>query len=103
MYAVHITDLAKAEFRKVVSYIVKELKAPQAADSLAKETEHRIKLLEEHPFKFPLVQDALLAERGMRFFPIKNYLAFYVVNEKKKKVSIVRFMYSHRDWLKLLA
>ena len=61
MYIVHITDVAKAEFRRVVSYIVKELKAPQAADHLAKETEYRIKLLEDQPFKFPLVQDSARA------------------------------------------
>jgi toxin ParE1/3/4 len=102
MYTVYITDLAEQELARTLDYITNELKALSAATNLADAVEQRIWLLEEQPYKFGLVQDDALAEKGLRLLPVKKYLLFYVIEEKHKKVSIVRFIYSRRDWRRLL-
>lgn len=33
---------------------------------------------------------------------VGNYLAFYIVSEDKKQVSIVRFLYAKSDWNSIL-
>lgn len=38
-----------------------------------------------------------MAQRRASFFPVDNYLVFYLPNETKNTVSIVRIMYGGRD------
>ncbi|MDR1323530.1 MAG: type II toxin-antitoxin system RelE/ParE family toxin [Candidatus Margulisbacteria bacterium] len=102
MYIVYITDLAEQELARTLNYIANELKAPVAAAHLAEAVGHRIRLLEEQPYKFSLVQNSALAEKDVRLLPVKRYLLFYTIDEEHKKVSIARFIYSRRDWRKLL-
>ena len=39
---------------------------------------------------------------GIRFVPVKNYLLFYIVREDEQKVYVLRFLYSKRNWQKIL-
>ena len=39
---------------------------------------------------------------ALRFFPVDNYLIFYLPNESKKVVIIYRIIYGGRDIKKLL-
>lgn len=45
------------------------------------------------PEKLQLVDDPVLAGWGIRFIRVNNYLAFYTIDEDKKVVIIVRFLY----------
>ena len=44
--------------------------------------------------------DKLLAAWGVRFIQIKNYFAFYVVEENQ--VTVIRFLYAKSDWVSIL-
>ena len=35
--------------------------------------------------------------RGLRVFPVDNYLVFYVPNEETRIVTVIRVMYGGRD------
>ena len=52
------------------------------------------------PERQPIVKDDYLSKFGIRILPVKNYLAFYDI--KENKVTIIRFLYSKRDWQKFL-
>jgi toxin ParE1/3/4 len=43
-----------------------------------------------------------LGTMGLRFFPVDNYLVFYLPKETDKMVYIVRIMYGGRDIRKQL-
>ena len=49
--------------------------------------------LTQMPEKLQLVDDPVLAGWGIRFIMVNNYLAFYTIDEDKKVVIIVRFLY----------
>ena len=102
MYFVNITDIAEADILSTVKYIANELKAPMAANNLLDEIEKHEKILEETPNIYPNVPDEYLAIKGLKFVIIKNYLMFFTVDEDKKVVNVLRFLYGRRDWKNML-
>jgi plasmid stabilization system protein ParE len=102
MYRVDFTQPAEEDLLAAVRYISEALKAPEAAKNLLFDTERQLKVLEEQPFSCPLVQDEILAMKGIRSLVVNNYLVFYIVKESEKAISVIRFLYGRRDWTSLL-
>ncbi len=75
---------------------------PQAADDLLDEAEKKIGKISTFPEKFALVDDPVLKAWGIRFTPVKSYIAFYVISEDNHTIYVVRFLYGKRDWITIL-
>jgi len=58
--------------------------------------------LSNMPQAHPLVRDERLASMGYRRIEIKNYTAFFTINESDKVVDIERILYARRDWARNL-
>lgn len=101
-YDIHITNAARRDLLNAVDYIEFVLKNPKAADELLDEAEKRINSLADFPEKFRLVDDTVLSSWGIRFIMVDNYLAFYIIDDKKNMVIIVRFLYQKSDWNAIL-
>ena len=99
-YHLHITSVAQRDISQAADYIEFVLKNPKAADDLLEETDQKINALLPFPQEHPIVEDKLLAAWGVRFTQIKNYLAFYVVEENQ--VTVIRFLYDKSDWISIL-
>lgn len=99
-YHPHITSVAERDISQAADYIEFVLKNPKAADDLLEETDQKINALLPFPQEHPIVEDKLLAAWGIRFTQIKNYLAFYVVEENQ--VTVIRFLYAKSDWISIL-
>ena len=99
-YHLHITSVAERDISQAADYIEFVLKNPKAADALLEETDQKINALLPFPQEHPIVEDKLLAAWGIRFTQIKNYLAFYVVEENQ--VTVIRFLYAKSDWISIL-
>ena len=102
MYKIIITDPAANDMTEAVSYISNELGNNFAALSLIEETQRIIGSLASMPARHPVVEDSVLASQGIRIVRIKNYLAFYVIREGTKSVTVLRFLYARRDWKNIL-
>ena len=102
MYYVNITDIAEDDILSTVQYIANELKSPKAANNLLDEIEKQERVLGKTPKIFPLVSDEYLAEKGVRFALIKNYMIFFIIIETKKTVNVIRFLYGRRDWQNII-
>ena len=76
-YSIDITEPAEQDIRKAVEYIDDELQNRTAAENLLDDIEKAIFSLSEMPMRYPLVTDKVLANRGIRFFPVNNYLVLY--------------------------
>jgi hypothetical protein len=48
------------------------------------------------------VRNDYLANKGFRWLGIKNYMMFYIVDEKREKIYLIRFLYGRRDWMNIL-
>ena len=101
-YDIHITGTADEDLNRAVDYIDHILLNPQAADELLDKAEDLIADLAAFPEKYALVEDPVLNAWGVRFVAVNNYLAFYVVSEEEKRVSIVRFLHSKQNWISIL-
>lgn len=101
-YQLHITSAAERDIMRAVDYIEFSLKNPDAADNLMDVTAKQISSLTDLPKKFHIVDDPILASWGIRFVMINNYLAFYTIDEEKKTVIVVRFLYKKSNWISIL-
>ena len=101
-YSLDITDIAEEDILSAARYIANVLKAPAAANKLLDEIEKYEEILENTPNMYPFVSDEYLAGKGLKFVMVKNYIMPYTVNEDEKKVSIIRFLHSRRDWRNML-
>ena len=99
-YHLPITSVAQRDISQAADYIEFVLKNPKAADDLLEETDQKINALLPFPQEHPIVEDKLLAAWGIRFTQIKNYLAFYVIEENQ--VTVIRFLYAKSDWISIL-
>ena len=101
-YQVHITGRAERDLGRAVDYIEFSLKNPQAADSVLAEAEAVLSSLGQMPKRYAVADDTLLSAWEIRYVQIKNYLAFYTVDDKTKIVHIIRFLYRKSDWRAIL-
>ena len=101
-YDVFLSSSAEDDLRKAVDYIDRVLMNPGAADGLLSEAERRFGELETFPRKYALVDDPVLKKWGVRLVTVKEYLVFYVIREEKRRVDVVRFLHSRRNWAGIL-
>ena len=101
-YSVHITNKGEQDIIEAADYIEFTLLNPSAADSLLDAAENEIGKLSFMPEKYPIIDDPVLKKWEIRFIPVKNYLAFYVIDEDTHTVHIIRFLHGKRNWKKIL-
>lgn len=97
-YIIDITKPAEADLYNIGRYIANELLEPELANKVISTIGNAILSLEEMPYRNSLVRDERLSQQGIRRILIENYIGFYIINEEDKKVTIIRVLYSRRDW-----
>jgi plasmid stabilization system protein ParE len=101
-YSVDISEPAEEDLRDIVRYISSQLSAPMTAIKMMEAFEEALSKLSELPHGYPVLRDDRLASMGYRRVDIKNYTAFFTINEKDKVVDVERILYARRDWANLL-
>ncbi len=102
MYKLIITKAAENDLRNAVFYIAYDLKNEAAANRLLDETDKQLSALCDMPECNQLVRDSFLASKGIRIKIIGKYLAFYVIREESKSITVLQFLHSRRDWTSIL-
>ena len=97
MYKVVYLPTARRELEEAVLYIANELCAPDAAIALLDEIDHAARNLKEMPYRHALYPSPYAQKNEVRFFPVKNYNVFYVVDEMQQAVEIRRILYQRRN------
>lgn len=101
-YKIIVTPSASTDILAADRYISVTLGNEAAADRLLDEFQKRMEQLSHTPYINPLVGDNILAANGVRFQIVKNYMAFYTVNEDNKTVFVIAFLHSQQDWINYL-
>ncbi|MBR4063056.1 MAG: type II toxin-antitoxin system RelE/ParE family toxin [Clostridia bacterium] len=101
-YSVLIGRQAERDILEAVTYIQEILFQPESARRIYKAIKTQINMLSEMPQRFAVIAEEPYRSMGMRKASAENYLIFYLVNEKKKTVSIVRVLHNRREWTNLL-
>ena len=88
---------ARQDLRDIYEYIAYELLVPETASGQTGRIMKQIRSLEEMPMRHRLYEDEPWHSQGLRFFPVDNYLVFYLPSEADNTVTVVRIMYGGRD------
>ena len=101
-YNVILSIKAEKDLTSIVSYIKDDLKEPNIAKKYAKILRTEIESLEYFPQKYSIIDNEKIKDLNMRKHIIKNYIAFYRINEEKKTVNVDRIIYGASDWINKL-
>jgi len=101
-YRIIVTVPAESDLVDIHRYIAKELYGPASARNIVLEIRKALRTLSFSPQGLPKVRDDRLAARGYRWIGIKNYVAFYTIDEQNKVVNVERILHGRRDWQRLL-
>lgn len=93
MYKVVYLPTARKQLEDAVAYIVFDLCAPDTAMNFADEVDESVRNLMEMPYRFPIYHTLYAMKHEIRFFPIKNYNVYYVIDENTKTVEIWRILH----------
>ena len=98
-YKINLSIKAKDDLKSIVLYIKNNLNEPAIANKYAKIIREEIKTLEYSPQKFAVIDDNSVKDLNLRKLIIKNYIAFYRVNEENKVVNVERILYGSSNWI----
>lgn len=101
-YEVFISENAQNDLRDIARYISAQLSALTTAIRMVESIEKAIDRLSEMPKSYPPVIDDRLFGMGYRKLIVKNYIVFFIINEKDRAVDVDRILYGRRDWRSIL-
>jgi addiction module RelE/StbE family toxin len=101
-YKLELMPSASVDLDNIFNYISDTLVSPKAAHNLMNRIEGTLLSLEDFPQLGPKCSDKSLSARGYRKLLIKNYLAFYKIDEEQKRVLVMRIIYARRNYERLV-
>ena len=96
-YEVKITRHAEQSMREIGTYIATDLMSPETAVKMLGTFQTEIMKLSALPQRVHLTPEEPWHSLGIRRMRIKNYYAYFWVDEVKEKVQIMDFIYVGRD------
>ncbi len=96
-FTYRFTKVAEADIDETLSYITNRLGNPDAATDFADELEEKLGKLCKSPKTGKLVENEFLVRRDVRRILVKNYIAYYVVDERSHSIVILRVVYGRRN------
>lgn len=97
-YELFLTELAYSDLDNIYAYIKNTIQMPDTAEKQITRIEKAILKLERYPFSSSQVTDEMLAQKGYRKLVVDNYIAFYLADEEKKKVTVMRVLYGAQKY-----
>ncbi len=102
MYTVEYLPIAKNDLVGITKYISNDLNNPLVAEKIAVEMVEKIEGLSLFPYRIPVYLPIRKLKKEYRRLKIKNYIAFYYVDEQAKLVTVARVIYNRRNISQLL-
>lgn len=96
-YRVRISEQADADFRGIYEYIAFHLHSVQNAALQLERLEKAIYELDTMPNRYAAYKNGKWEERGLRRMPVDNYLVYYIPDEEKQTVEVLRVLYGRMD------
>jgi len=101
-YKVIIELPAQKDLQGLLRYITDSLKEPVIAKRIYTSIKEQILTLNQMPLRHSVVQEQPYAAMGVRKLLVENYIAFYILDEEKCEVHILRILYNRREWQSIL-
>jgi len=102
MYQSDFLPIARQDMTDIAHYVSHALFNPTAAEKLADYMIEAAERLKDFPYINSIHQSIKPLKKEYRKLIVKNYIMFYVIDEKEKRVTIARVIYARRDYEKML-
>ena len=102
-YYIEYSSEARQDLYDIHKYIMNELMSPETASQQINRILNETDKLDVFPLRHQLCSDEPWNSKGIRFFPVDNYLVFYKTDDETEIVYVVRIMYGGRDVHKQLS
>ena len=96
-YRVRLSEQADADLRGIYEYIAFHLRSVQNAAGQLERLEKAIYELDTMPNRYPAYKKGKWEERALRRMPVDNYLVYYIPDEGKRTVEVLRVLYGRMD------
>ncbi|MBR1552746.1 MAG: type II toxin-antitoxin system RelE/ParE family toxin [Schwartzia sp.] len=96
-YKVGLSDEAKRDLGRISSYILNELKAPQASEAVLADLENAVASLCFSPERIPLAREDIWKKQGVHAMVVRKYLIYFQMDESNHRVNVIRIIYGRRD------
>jgi plasmid stabilization system protein ParE len=97
LYEYYLTQTAENDIDAVIRYISVDLSNPDAAKNFVDQLEELFEELCNTPKLGKTINNEFLRRNDVRLVHVKNYNIYYLINEMKSLVVILRIVYSGRD------
>lgn len=101
-YKVIIELPAQRDLHGLLRYITDTLKEPVIARRIYASIKEQILTLSQIPLRYSVVQEQPFVAMGVRKLLVENYIAFYIIDEEKCEVHVLRILYNRREWQNIL-
>ena len=96
-YAVNYSEEALDDLRAIYAYIANALLVPATAAAQVERIRKEVRSLNFMPARYTLVEWEPWHSMGMHQLPVDNYVAYYLVDDAAKTVTVARIFYGGRD------
>ena len=96
-YAVVFTAAAEKDLNGTLQYLSGSLENPGAAAGFILRIEKITETLSLFPLSGSPVENPYVRRSGIRKMPVENYVLYYLPEEERRTVVILRIVYGHRD------
>ena len=101
-FVVEISETAERDLENIISYLRYNLSGDIIADKYKILFKQELKDLENIAGSMPILSEDLTGHKNIRKINVRNYIVFYIVDDKNSKVLIVRIGHAFMDWEKYL-
>ncbi|MCD7793022.1 MAG: type II toxin-antitoxin system RelE/ParE family toxin [Oscillospiraceae bacterium] len=101
-YEVRLTPYALTQMAEIRDYIIYHLQNSEAARNLIGEIREELMKLNQMPKRFKLVDEEPWGKRGIRKLAVKNFYAYYWVEENAAMVHVIAVTYAMRNQVNVL-
>lgn len=100
-YKINLTLTFKRDLKGIFLYISEKLKEPANALNTYSEIRSAVFSLSKFPERYPIVDEPIFFDLGLRRLFVKNYVVFYIIRETD--VIVLRVLYKRRRWQNLIS
>lgn len=96
-YSYVFTEKAENDLDGILGYIRNELLNPSAAAAFGRKIFDSIDNVRKFPLSGMLVENEFIVSKNIRRVIVENYIMYYVADDEKKTIYIVRIVYGKRN------
>ena len=101
-YEVRMTDKACNSLKEIASHIAYNLMSPQTAVKTINYIRSELSKLDSMPSRISLVNEEPWCSEGIHKMIIKNYIAYFIINEEQHIVNVLYIAYGRKNQKNIL-